>query len=199
MKYLVKFIMNCSLLILTLSIFNSKVNTHLLGKTKNFLKSNNTNGTNGTNSTDMLNKFKDFPIRIDLEWTDDNYILNLHFKLIDGKPLQIENGKKNRRNINDTLHEKSQRMMVEKLIAGNYVLFTQKFDSFEEITESQPRVRVYSGEKSIYNITAPLTKSKNVDWRNSTFWEIGIFKFENDHFNFENRNAFKNVITENYN
>ena len=105
MKYLVKFIMNCSLLILTLSIFNSKVNTHLLGKTKNFLKSNSTNSTNGTNSTDMLNKFKDFPIRIDLEWTDDNYILNLHFKLIDGKPLQIENGKKNRRNFNDTLHE----------------------------------------------------------------------------------------------
>ena len=192
MKCFLKFLKNYLLLIFTLAIFAPNLSKSLmLEKTNNFLKSNNLN----KNTTEILNKFKDFPIKIDLEWKDDNNILNLHFKRFDqnkGRSLEFNNAK--HRNSNDTVIEKSQRMMVEKLTSGNYVLFAEKFDSFEEVSGSQPTVHIYSGENSIFNITSPLTKSNKVDWSKSIYWEIGRFSFENDYFNFENVNAFTNEI-----
>jgi len=186
------------LIICLFTIFNPYlINTNKLKKF-DYNKNKNTNSQNSTSSPAIINisKLNNLPIKIELEWRNTNDLLNLHLKRLDkNEEIEIENKQNILRLSNSTIVDNySQMMMIENLTSGNFILYAEKFKSFEEIQESKPLVKISYGENSAISIICPIKKIGKLDWGKFIIWEIGLFNFNENSFKFENLNSFNNHL-----
>jgi len=164
-----------------------------------FLKSNEVILNDTLNSPNITQEIDDFPLKIEIIWNNIDDNLNLHLKRIQkGRFLNYTQIEKNFRINNETLI-KSQIMMLEKLVSGEYILYAEKFDSLKSLNGSETSVSIYSESKSYFNITCDKIKINNLNWENPVFWEIGIFKFSSNSVSFEILNNLTNKLNYNQN
>lgn len=154
---------------------------------------NNETFNNDGNSSQII---QDFPLKIEINWNSVNDNLNLHLK-------RVEKGKHSNENNNiapyrfnyDTLI-KSQTMMLEKLVSGVYILYSEKFDSLRALNMSNASVSIFSDKKSYYNITCDINNTESINWKKPVYWEIGRFEFFRNSVLFETLNILTNEIIE---
>jgi hypothetical protein len=190
MKLVRKLNFQILLICLGLTIFNP--NLIYANKLKKIANKNFQNFT----SPAIINikKINNFPIKIVLEWRNTNNLLNLHLKrLNNNEELDIINKHNLLRFSNDTIVDNySQMMMIENLTSGNFILYAEKFESFDDIQESKPIVKISYGENNEFDVICPIKKIGKLYWEKFIIWEIGLFTFNDDNFKFEKLNSFTN-------
>lgn len=170
--------------------FSGRSYTYRLNSMKKILIANREGNETTINNTRLINEF---PIKIDLNWNQSFDNLNLHFKKLESGNVSNKTTSAIYRFANETLN-KTQTMMIEKLISGDYILYAEKFNSFQSFNESHPTVNIYSGSKSIFNITCNQESYDNLDWLNPVYWEIGLFTFSRSSAYLKSLNYLTNFV-----